>query len=510
MSGHRVRAGSNVLISMLGALAILIAVNYLSMRHYIRSDWTSAGIYTLSDKSAKMLYGMDREVKLYLLWSQADMRYPDVKELLDRYVAASSHIKMEVLDQDLNPDRVQIIIEKYGAKMRNMGQGMVAIEASIIVVSGDNVKFVSSADFEDFNGDMLGGNQNNSDKLSGYKAEQAVSSAILAVTSDEQQKVCFTQGHGEWLFEGFGGRALGHLKDELIQDGYKVQAITTTGASRIPPGCNLVAVVSPQNALMEQESTILERYLTRGGRLLLLLDPIIEEMRFVPTGLESLTAKQGIRLSRDILFEVDSRRLVSASPFTFTATQFAPHAAVKQLAIPESVGTEAKRELGAYPVVFSMARSLAQISETEAIADILATSSDVSWGEVDITSLESAESVPAKDQYDTPGPAILAMAASLAEDGNTSEPGRLVVVGDSDFLANELFLNASLNNRDFWSGLVGWLTAREELISIAPKNPEHIRLNLTEDDMSTVWQLLIGEVLFFILLGIIVWIRRRS
>ena len=35
-------------------------------------------------------------------------------------------------------------------------------------------------------------------------------------------------------------------------------------------------------------------------------------------------------------------------------------------------------------------------------------------------------------------------------------------------------------------------------------------LNLSENDISTVWQLLIGEVLFFILLGVIVWLRRRS
>jgi hypothetical protein len=457
-----------------------------------------------------MLHGIKRDVQLHLLWSQADERYADVKELLDRYVAVSPLIKLEVLDQDLNPDRVQIIIEQYGAKMRDMGQGMVAIEASIIVVSGENVKFVSSADFEDFNEGMLGGAQDSGDDISGYKAEQALSSAILNVTSDKQQKVCFTQGHGEWVFEGFGGRALGHLKDELVQDGYKVRVITPAGATRIPPDCDLVVVVSPQNAFMEEESNNLDRYLTRGGRLLLLLDPIMEEARFKLTGLEQFTAAHGIKLSRDILFEVDSRRLVSASPFTFTASEFTSHESVKQLAIPDSVGEEAKRELGAYPVVFSTVRSLVQSSDADAIAEILAKSSPTSWGEVDIHSLGSGESVPTKSQYDTGGPAILAMAASLAEGGNPKEGGRLIVVGDSDFLANELFVNASLNNRDFWSGLVGWLTAREELISIAPKNPEHIRLNLTEEDISSVWQLLVGEVLFFILLGVVVWMRRRS
>ena len=118
--------------------------------------------------------------------------------------------------------------------------------------------------------------------------------------------------------------------------------------------------------------------------------------------------------------------------------------------------------------------------------------------------------MPERDQYDSAGPAPLAMAAVLAAPGENRPGGRLVVVGDSDFLSEELFVNGSLFNRDFWSGLVGWLTAREDLISIAPKNPEHVRLNLTEDDVSTVWQVVIGEAVLVLIIGVVVWFRRRS
>ena len=48
------------------------------------------------------------------------------------------------------------------------------------------------------------------------------------------------------------------------------------------------------------------------------------------------------------------------------------------------------------------------------------------------------------------------------------------------------------------------------MISIAPKNPEHVKLNLSEDDLSTVTKLIWGEILFFVILGIAVWLRRRS
>ncbi len=508
---QRVRAGSNTVVSIVGAAVILIALNYLSIRHYVRADWTSAGIYTLSDKSTKMLHAVQKDVQIYTMWSKTDPRFQDVKELLDRYAAATTKLKLEVIDPDLNQDRMEFIVSRYGAKMRDMGGGMMAIEAAVIIVSGENVKFVSSSEFENFNQDMMGGGgQDQEDKVSGYKAEQAISSAILSVTSDSQAKVCFSQGHGEWVFEGFGGRGLGSLKEGLVQDGYKVEAVVTTGASRVPKGCDLLAVVGPAKAFMEEEAALLDAYLVRGGRLLLLLDPIIEGDRFGATGLEQLAARYGIKLSRDVVFETDPRRLVSPSPFTFTASEFTPHDSVKQLILPDSVGEDIKEQLGAYPVVFSMTRSLKLREGTDTVANVLARSSASSWGEVDLASIGTGESVPTKDQYDTVGPAAVAMAASLPSEGDKDEGGRLVVVGDSDFLAEELFVNAGLNNQDFWSGLVGWLTSRGDLISIAPKNPEHVRLSLTADDMGIVWQLVIGEILFFIVLGVVVWLRRRS
>jgi len=506
-STGRVRAGTNAAVSLIGAAVILLAVNYLTMRHYSRSDWTSSGLYTLSDKSLKMLDSLEKDVQIHTLWSQADERFLDVKELLDRYAAASKRLSLEVVDPDLDQERMQLLIGRYGAKMRDMGGGMMAIEASVIVVSGDNVKFVSSADFEDFSGEMSGGPSGHDQGVSGYKAEQAISSAILNVTAESQAKICFTQGHGEWVFEGYGGRGLGSLREGLKQDGYQVEAITTTGASRVKPGCDLVVVAGPDKAFMTEEESLLDKYLTRGGRLLLLLDPIIDGVELAPTGLEPLTARHGIKLSRDVILETDPRRLVGPSPFTFMASEFTPHDAVRQLIIPENAGAG---DLSAYPVVFSTSRSLGLKEETETVTEVLSRSSSISWGEVDVAALSSGEGAPTKDQYDNPGPAALALAASLPTKTEKEESGRLVVVGDSDFLAEELLVNASLGNRDFWSGIVGWLTSREDLISIAPKNPEHVRLNLTTEDVGTVWQVVVGEVLFFIVLGVVVWLRRRS
>ncbi|MDD5307385.1 MAG: GldG family protein [Deltaproteobacteria bacterium] len=509
MGGHGARAGSNVAISIVAGLAVLIMINYLGMRHYVRADWTASGLYTLSDKSVKVLGSLPRDVQLYVLWSQGDPRYPDVKEILDRYTAASRRLKIEILDPDQNPDRVKMIIDKYGAKLKDMGGGVMAVEASVIVTSGDNVKFVSSADFEDVSDDMTGEGGEQGGGLSGFKAEQALTGAILHVTSDEQQKICFTQGHGEWTFEGAGDRALGPVTEGLAQDGYKTLAVTAVAGARIPEGCRVVAVVGPEKAFGAEEAAVLEAYLGKGGRLLLLLDPLLVGERLVPTGLEQLTAKHGIGLDNDVIVEVDARRLVTPSPLTFVASEFGSHASVKQLTIPDSVGAQVKEQLGAYPVVFSLVRSLSPKDGGAAVADVLARSSAQSWGETDAASLGASETPAAKGADDVAGPCAVAMAAAVPAVSGKAE-GRLVVVGDSDFLAPELAQNESLYNRDFWAGLVGWLAARTELVAIAPKNPEHVRLALTEGDVSTLWQVLAGEVLLAIVAGFVVWLRRRS
>lgn len=511
---QRPRMGANALVSVVGAAVILLAVNYLAMRHYARADWTSAGIYTLSDKSLKVVRALQKDVSMHVLWSAGDPtgRFEEAKELLDRYAAASPRLKVEIVDPDLNPERVQLLIQKYGARLQQDATGQSGIEAGIFVVSGDNVKFVSSSDFEDFSMDMMGmgGESEGEDGLSGYKAEQSLTSAVMHVTSDEQSKICFTQGHGEWAFEGFGGRAVGHLKEGLTQDGYKVEAITTAGASKVPTACDAVVVVGPERAFLSEETALLQRYVAGGGKLLLFLDPLMEESRFLPTGLESLTAQYGIKLSKDLIFEVDPRRIIGNSPLAFVASEFSTHDAVKHLSVPDSVGADVKAAVGAYPVAFSTARSLQPVEGTEVIAEVLAKTSAESWGEVDLASLGTSETPPGKDQYDTQGPAPIAMAATLPTKSAEESGGRLVVVGDSDVLSEELIVNAGLYNRDFFSGIVGWLSERSSLISIAPKNPEHIRLNLTEDDLSTVTRLIWGEVIFFVVLGIIVWLRRRS
>ena len=92
--------------------------------------------------------------------------------------------------------------------------------------------------------------------------------------------------------------------------------------------------------------------------------------------------------------------------------------------------------------------------------------------------------------------------------GGLSVVSAILFLGASFYVSNEIGRAFCLGA--FFSGLLGWLSERADLISIAPKNPEHIRLNLTEEELSSVTRLVWGEIIFFVALGIFVWLRRRS
>ncbi len=106
---------------------------------------------------------------------------------------------------------------------------------------------------------------------------------------------------------------------------------------------------------------------------------------------------------------------------------------------------------------------------------------------------------------DTAGPLSLGVAADRASGGKEA---RLVVIGNSDFAANQFV--GSQDNGDLFFNTIDWLAQDENLISIRPKSPTNRRVTLTEGQ----WSMLRWFDLFFlpglvIFAGVYIWWKRR-
>ena len=109
------------------------------------------------------------------------------------------------------------------------------------------------------------------------------------------------------------------------------------------------------------------------------------------------------------------------------------------------------------------------------------------------------------------GAAYRGVFPSVFDQGLLSEPGRLVVVGDGDFM-NESIIGARQGNIEFGLNMVDWLVQDDALLAIRSKKIEPRSLgDVSEGARPWIkYGNMIGPILLVVLFGLIRWRRRKN
>lgn len=485
-------------VSTLLIVAIVLMANYLAYRHYKRFDWTSQSIFTLSEKSKQVLRGLDKDVDVYVFLSRGEPSFEQTDELLKRYVATSQHVLVHTVDPDREPAKFKLLAQRFGVAAGTLETGTVA-DVAAVVARGEKNWHVKRDDLVAMDLGSLGG-QPGEEQID-IKAEQALTGAIVQVTSGRATKVCVAKGHGEWSLEDSAERSLAPLKDGLRHDNIDWQALETLGKTEVPKECDAVFVLGPARAFSAAEAKLLFDYLRAGGNLLLALDPVIELDQVAVTGFEEPLRDLGIRLDRSLAIELSQDRLLSPNAAEFLVTEFGDHVTTRPLQ-------------NAARVFVTLARTVTALPEHPAL-EIMMRTSDKGFGKTAISEIKQGASI-ARAAGDTESPGTLAVAAVVGK--NPDDPdaaqkpgGRLIVVGDSDIIQAPLLESPELANFHLASAWTGWLTERPALIAIPPKKVKTGNLVLTSEDLDWLKfrvAVLVPAAAF--VLGFAVWLNRRS
>ena len=459
------------------AVALVAMVNWLGYRHYSRGDWTSSKLYTLSAKSLNILKGLHADVRVVVLMTPSTPLFSETKELLDRYQAASPRIKVEYIDPERDPLRTKTLAQEFGVSTAN----------TVVFASGGRKKYVTSDQLADY--DYSGMQMGQAPKLKGFKGEEQFTAAILAVVNPKVPKVYFVTGHGERDPDAADGAGYSQLKDAIKRDNYDVEK-TTLLAGAVPADCDLLVIAGPKAPFTDPEKAALKAYLDKGGRALVMLDPVLGD-RAQSSGLEELLKGYGVEVDNDLVVD-PSKQLPFFSLAAVYVDQFRSHPVVDGMQ--------------GLAVLFPIARSVTTVAAPGASSSILLTTSDKGWGQRDLKANATGQLEIKKAPGDVPGPVSLGVAAQSEKD---KENGwRLVVFGNSAFATNQYLANAG--NSNLVLNAVNWLANQEQALGIAPRSPEQVQLFLSETQMSHV--LLISLILLpacAIALGVAVWWRRR-
>jgi ABC-type uncharacterized transport system involved in gliding motility auxiliary subunit len=457
--------GTSAILSTVLGIALLVLLAFLSTRYHHRWDWTEAKSHSLTDQTSKVLAGLTEPVKVTALFAQ--IAAAEAKDLLERYrIAAPEKFEVEFVDPQAQPGR----LAELGVEAGRLQGGL------LHVALGPNSVDVTEV------------------------TEVALTQAIVKLTRQEQKKVYFLDGHNERVIEGEKAAEGDGMKDAaeaLRNENYTVETLLLAAKGEVPDDADVVIAGGPTRPLHETEHGALERYLAKGGALLVLIDPR------AGTDLGADLAKWGVELGDDVI--VDRVQGLFGRPTTPFAAEYGDH--------------EITRELGD-ATMFHVARSVQPAASAQgALAPIVRTS-EASWAERDMDRLLTRGEAAFDQGADLQGPVSLAIAGTLDLSGSDGAPkegeaepkepetARLVVIGDSDFASNELI--NEFRNRDLFVNAVNWLLGDVEAISVRPGQARASRLQLTSEQFLEIRYLALFVMPELIaVLGVIAWWQRR-
>src|SRR5687768_9163289 len=137
-------------------VAAVVLINIAVWYNPWSVDMTASGRNEVSEGTRTMLGRLEEPVELRQVGRQPD---PRIEQLLRSFERESRRLRVEFIDADRNAD----LVKQYGV-IRN---------GTVVVRAADKFRKIEEPN------------------------EQALVTAILEVTSDEQRVVCFTTGHGE-------------------------------------------------------------------------------------------------------------------------------------------------------------------------------------------------------------------------------------------------------------------------------------------------------------------------
>ena len=440
------RLGTHSILAILLAALAVGLTNFLADKHAPEWDFSETKNFTLSRQTYQVLRALPREVNIHVFTRNGSPGYGAYQDLLTTYEKESALVTVEFIDPERHPDKAKTY--------------QVTRIDTAVIESGAQQIYLQRA------------------------SEADVTNALLRVTRDSKKLVGFTTGHAEKSLSDTETPGMSRAADALKKQGYEVKGIDwdTIEASN----ASLLVIPSPMQTLLPNNVTQINKFLRRGGRLLVLADPSSKD------SLDPLLSQWGIQLGTGILAD-EQDRLGRGSPTALMVRTFTTHD------ITENFTT---------PIIFPVSRSITYDAAQGKNWDFepLAHTSEKSWEETTLTSTE-----PVLDEGSDPeGPFSVAAVLTSKRVGQDQQlESAIVIVGNAAFASNGWLTYPG--NTDFFLKTMAWLAQEEALVSLTPKEPAfHPFVPNPSQEQSLVFFQVLFLPLLVLFLGLSVWKRRRS
>lgn len=455
-------------IIVLNMVAVL-ATNKLSI---LSLDLSEQQTYNLSQDTIDFIETVNKEITITVLASESDYTsaneyYNMANILLKQFHNYNDKITIEYVDLTANPTYVN----KYENEELYGGE--------YIVSCGDKYRILTASDdlFEiGYTGDY------SSTEVQGINVEPAVTTAILNVTSENQIKVQFVEGFGEYRADAF--------KNLLEQNNYEVSTVSTL-TENIDSKTQALVLFTPSVDLDEASTQKIKDFLNNNGEYGKNLIYVSSDTQVDTPNIDALIEEWGMKLSNGVVAETDYSKLLSpnsmyVSVADYNNTDYTD--GLKDSTLPMVAGYTR-------PVEIKNENTASSMLVTSSAARLIPFDADESF------SLDDVED----SQYN-----IAAVGTKVSgEEGITSN---VVVFGSALVFDESAIKISSYNNGAYLVNMINKLTDnQDEGIAIDGKDLTNPALGITTDQIYTWSVICIGVIpVLIIIVSIIIWARRRN
>jgi hypothetical protein len=484
---RRLQIGLNVLLQVVLVLFLALMVNSIAFKHYKRWDFSRDQKYALSDKTKRFLNTIKGKVRITVFFSPNTPITVDVQNLLTEFqYAAKGKIDIENIDPERNLSRAKEVVDKYK---------VVSDESLLVIDYTGRSKTVKASEMADV--DQSGMAFGEGPRVTAFKGEQAITSAIMDLVEGKKNTLGYVLGHKEPPLAG--NTPISVLKTFIENENIKFQELNLFDVGAIPPELKAIVIAGPQYDFSDREMKLLRDFWEKQGRILLLVDPAAKTPK-----LNAFLNELGVKANDDRLM-------------VFLRTGIQEVALTRDVQAHFLGGSPiTKRLADVHALFFGGTSSLALEPERVRAANIrlepLIQAEKGYFAETDYNSNDQAKlQADAKRNPGTP----LTIGVSIEKGGSADErvqvnSARMVVVSNATFIQDNA-LTQDQQALDFISGSVNWLLSREQLIGIAPKVPKTLTFSLNEDALRNLrWIILVLLPLVPAVIGGAVWWRRRA
>jgi ABC-type uncharacterized transport system involved in gliding motility auxiliary subunit len=461
LAGRATRYGLNAAVLVVLILGVIALVEAVSYRHSYRVDLTENKRWSLSPQTVKVVGELSVPVRAIAFFRPDQPGKRTAEDLLKQYTGRSDgKFTWEVIDADRNP----LVAREYAFE----SYGTVVLEAT------------------------LKDGQRKQEKLQDLD-EEKLTNALIRVTRPGKRTVYFLKGHGEKDPGSNDRTGYGQMKAAVEKLNYEVKDLVLARETKVPDDATIVVAAGPQKELLPNEIEALVGYVARAGKVFFMVDP------FQNTGLGPTLERYGLGLGNDVIIDISpTGRRAGAGPEIPVVVDYVAHPITRDFR---------------FATFFPVARSVTvKDKPPEGVSAMaLARTSSESWGETNQDQIRTGQVKP--DPGEARGPLTIAAVATIdAKDAPADRKGakaRIVLVGDSDFAANE-FVNLS-GNRDFFLNTLSWLAEEENLIAVRPKESRGAPVFLTAAQGQVMFLVPVVLVpLAVIVAGVVAVARRRG